>query len=54
MKIAEMIKNAYIATYGFEKWNGLTADEKRNAIMFVAKDMCINLGYEDIACQIDG
>lgn len=53
MKIAEMIKNAYIATYGFEKWNGLTAEEKRNAVMLVAKDMCINLGYNEIASQIE-
>lgn len=52
-KIVEMIKGAYIVTYGIENWNGLTADEKRDVVMTVAKDMCINLGYEDIACRIE-
>lgn len=49
----ELIKNAYVNTYGLEKWESLTPDEKRNAVMFVAKNMCDFLGYDEIGSQIE-
>jgi hypothetical protein len=37
-KMIEMIKNAYISVYGFEKWNNLSNQEKHDAIMIIAND----------------
>lgn len=38
-KMVNMIKTAYIEVMGEEKWISLTAKEKHDAIMFIAKDM---------------
>ncbi|MEE1049761.1 MAG: hypothetical protein U0M60_20365 [Clostridia bacterium] len=51
--MVEMIKNAYIGVMGEEKWVNLNGQEKRDAIMMLAKGMCINLGYDDLAAQIE-
>jgi hypothetical protein len=37
--MVNMIKGAYIEVYGVEKWESLTNQEKRDAIMFIAKDL---------------
>lgn len=38
-KIIEMAKAAYIQVYGFEKWNGLTDQQKHDAIMILLNDL---------------
>ena len=38
-KMVGMIVEAYIEVYGIEKWNGLTADQQHDAIMFIARDI---------------
>lgn len=42
-KMIEMIKEAYIQTMGFEKWNSLTNEEKHDVIMIIAKDALKNM-----------
>ena len=49
----ETAKNAYIEIMGKEKWISLSGQEKRDVIMMAAKGICINLGYDDIAAQIE-
>ena len=38
-KVVTMLSNAYISVYGIEKWNSLTAQEKHDAVMFIATDL---------------
>ena len=40
----ENAKNAYIEIMGEEKWISLTAKEKHDAVMFLAKDMAKAVG----------
>lgn len=37
-KMIDMIAEAYIKVMGVEKWNSLTDDQKRDAVMIIAKD----------------
>ena len=37
--VINLISDVYISVYGMEKWNGLTAQEKHDAIMFIANDL---------------
>ena len=38
-KMAELIAEAYIKTYGFEKWNALGVEGQHEAIMHIANDV---------------
>lgn len=38
-KIIMMVREAYINTYGAEKWNALTDEEKHDVTMILVKDM---------------
>lgn len=38
-QMIDMIAEAYIMTYGQEKWNGLTDEQKRTVVMTIAKDL---------------
>lgn len=42
-RMIEMIKESYIEVMGIEKWNSLTAEEKHDVIMIIAKDALNNL-----------
>ena len=38
-KMIDMAATAYIQVYGFEKWNGLTNQQKHDAIMILFNDL---------------
>lgn len=44
--IVDAIINAYIETYGKEKWNSLTSEEQHDVIMILAKDMLRSLNND--------
>ena len=38
-QVIDMIAEAYIMTYGQEKWNSLTDEQKRTVVMTIAQDL---------------
>ena len=38
-QMIDMIAEAYIMTYGQEKWNKLTDEQKRTVVMTIAQDL---------------
>ena len=38
-EMIDMIAEAYIMTYGQEKWNGLTDEQKRTVVMIITNDL---------------
>lgn len=38
-RMAELIAEAYIKAYGFEKWNELGTEGQHDAIMYIANDV---------------
>ncbi len=48
-KMIDMIAEAYITVYGFEKWNSLTDTEKHDVVMILVKDLHKTLDRMQVA-----